>query len=64
MDRTVCIISIFLTADVWNLRQPRKWSMLFITGECLRNIVKKSHFLFVFKNINEAFALNPTPSEV
>jgi len=38
--------------------------MLFITGECLRNIVKKSHFLFFFKNVNEAYALNPTPSEV
>jgi len=26
MDRTVFIISNFLTADVWNLWQPRKWS--------------------------------------
>jgi hypothetical protein len=38
--------------------------MLLITGERMRNIAKKSHFLFVFKNVNEAYALNPTPSEV
>jgi hypothetical protein len=37
---------------------------VFITGEVLRNIVKKSHFHFVFKNVNEAYALKPTPSEV